>query len=308
MPRLIPGFVFLVALLFGSAVGSTTKIEPAHAAPAADIAAYVHGLLLSGFKPGRSKFSLELLDACEPDPKVSCSVHPVCPQDMGACADPDGRERPCCAVPRWVDGLGWVRTETRDAGAERLRVVAQALADAALLEGERWLEPGGSQDLARAMVAAFGYSTGFREDIQTGRLRGPGGEICLSDLRISTLRRFVAEDLRDLPEDELVGLVAGRDYQSLRRCLDAGARAMVESRRVAGWKCDAKGRPKLLSTFAIYGTGRYCRTAEAVGKNLKTFEEHREIIIGLERKKYLAVLAYRARGEHPIFPDWYRRP
>jgi hypothetical protein len=271
-----------------------------------ELGAYVLGLVLLGFTPGRSPFSLERLPECGTDPKQArCNVAPVCPQTMASCANPE-TTKPCCAVPKWHKELGWVRTENRDVGTERLKVVAQALADAAEEEAAGWREPGGARDLSRAMISAFGWSTGFREDIQTGRMRGPGGEACLSDMRIKTLRLFVAPELRDLPEPELVDAVTGLDYASQRQCMGAGARAMVQARRVAGWKCTIKGRPKLLSAFAIYGTGNYCMTADVVGAKFKTLNEHRDIIVGLEKRKYDTVLSYRYRGDKPVYPAWYK--
>lgn len=274
-----------------------------------ELGAYVLGLALLGFTPGRSTFSLEQLPQCGTDPKhARCDVAPVCPQTMASCANAD-TTKPCCAVPRWDKELGmWVRTESRDAGTERLKVVAQALADAAEAEAEGWAEPGGAHDLARAMLSAFGWSTGLREDIQTGRVRGPGGEACLSDMRIKTLRLFADPELRNLPEPELVDAVTGLDYTSQRHCMNAGARAMVESRKVAGWKCTRErkaGRPTLVSMFAIYGTGTYCQTAEAVGAKFITLEKHRALIVGLEQRKYATLLSYRARGTKPIYPAWY---
>ena len=155
------------------------------------LASYILSLALSTFSPGSRIHSLERLPACGlSETSPTCPLEPVCSEASIL-----------CAAPRWEPKMSaWVRAESREAGARRLEVVAQALADAAQHQGASWHQ--GPQDLARAMLAAGGWSTGLREDIQVGRTRGPAGEVCLMDLQIPTRRTLGPYDLSQPPAED----------------------------------------------------------------------------------------------------------
>jgi hypothetical protein len=245
------------------------------------LASYVLSLALSTFSPGTKVHSLEPLPDCGvSETSPTCPLEPVC-------------EEPTilCAPPRWEPKLGaWVRIESRETGARRLEVVAQALADAAHHQGAAW--HAGPQDLARAMLAASGWSTGLREDIQVGRTRGPAGEVCLMDLQIPTLRSLVPFDLSRLPDEELAQKVVGREYPELRRCFDAGALLLVRARREAERRC--KGSPMDYATFALYATGSECNTRRGPKGDW------------LAGPRLASLQKWRGR-KATIFPDWYRK-
>lgn len=261
---------------------------------------YVLSLILSTFPPGRKPSSVERLSQCGTDPSVAaCAIAPVCPRDMTACATPpveahDGPQ--CCALPRWLEGVGWVRTETREVGAKRLEGVAQALADAALHLGAAW-EPG-PRDLARAMLSAGGWSNGLSEGVQVGRIRGPAGEVCFMDLRIDTLRSLVPWERSRLPAEELAQSVLGLEYEPTRRCFDAGALLLVRARREAERRC--KGYPIDYATFALYATGSRCTT----GNMLKPDGSRGDWLAG---PRTASLGQWRSR-KGASFPDWYAPP
>ena len=175
--------------------------------------------------------------------------------------------------------------ETREQGAARYEVVAAAIADSASARAGEW--PGGARDLARTEASAFGWSMGFRLDVQTGAKRGPAGESCFSDMQFPTLRRFATFPTEHLSNEELAAMVVGLDYDSLRRCLDAGTAALVHVRRVAARRC--RNWPTDLATFALYANGNYCSSGR------------RDWI---ERKRYQTLLSMRAQAE-TLFPAWY---
>jgi len=243
------------------------------------LGAYVLSLALSSFSPGRTVHSLEVVPACGSDASAAtCELSPVCSEASILC-------RP----PRWEEKVGaWVRFESREAGARRLSVVAEALADAALYAGAGWSE--GPTDLARAMLAASGWSTGLREDIQTGRTRGPAGELCLMDIQPGVLRTAVPWDLARLTDEELALKVIGLEYPELRRCFDAGAMLLVRAKRWSTVHC--REWPGDYALFAAYGTGISCHTMDRHGDYAR-----------------LRARSYRKfRGTRDtIFPSWFRR-
>lgn len=242
------------------------------------LASYILSLALASFPPGNKVQSLEKVPSCGTDPKApTCELAPVC-------------DKPSilCAPPRFDREVGaWVRVESRETGARRLEVVAEALADAAQYAGATWKE--GPVDLARAMLAASAWSTGLREDIQVGRKRGPAGEVCLMDILPATLRGAVPWDLARLDNEALVAKVVGLGYPELRRCFDAGAVLIVRARHWAESHC--RGWPLDYATFSAYGTGSRCNTIGLFGDYAK-----------------LRAHTYRKfRATHMIvFPDWYR--
>jgi hypothetical protein len=180
--------------------------------------------------------------------------------------------------------------ETREEGARRYEVIAQALADASLHQGAAWDR--GPADLGRAIVAAGGYGMGFGVGVQTGAVRGKAGEVCHVDILPSTLRTVVPWDLSRLPEAELVSKVVGLDYGSMRRCFDAGALLMVRIDREAKRRC--KSEPLDLAVFALFARNT-CSTRDAGGED------------SIARPRFQLYLRLRAR-KHTIFPDWYEAP
>jgi hypothetical protein len=242
------------------------------------LAAYILSLALASFPPGNKVHSRERLPECGVDPlSPSCELTPVCSEASIL-----------CAAPRWDDQLkAWVRVESREAGARRFEVMAQALADAAMYARGSWRE--GPTDLARAMLAASGWSTGLREDIQVGHTRGPAGEVCLMDLQPGVLRTAVPWDLAQLEDEELAQKVVGLEYPQLRRCFDAGAVMIVRGRRWSEANC--KGWPSDYAMFSAYGMGASCHTLGRFGDyarfRARTFQKFRAT-------------------RHTVFPDWYR--
>lgn len=221
--------------------------------------------------------SLEKLPSCGTDPKEpTCELAPVCEA-----------QSILCAPPHFENALGaWVRVESRETGARRLEVVSEALADAALYAGATWKD--GPIDLARALLAASAWSTGLREDIQTGRKRGPAGEVCLMDIQPASLRSAVPWDLARLETDALIHKVIGLGYPELRRCFDAGAVLLVRARRWAEQHCHEW--PLDYSTFSAYGTGSSCTTVGRLGD-----------YANLRARSYRKFRATRMT----VFPDWY---
>jgi len=245
--------------------------------PLSALASYILSLALASFPPGTKVHSLETLPACGTDPAApTCEIAPVC-EGPGI----------LCSPPHFDKELGaWARIESRETGARRLEVVAEALADAALYAGASWKD--GAVDLARAMLAASAWSTGLREDIQTGRKRGPAGEVCLMDIQPASLRTAVPWDLAKLGDEELVQKVVGREYPELRRCFDAGAVLLVRARRWAEQHCHEW--PNDYATFSAYGTGVSCNT-------LGRFGDYAQLRARSYRK-------FRATNM-TVFPDWY---
>jgi len=241
------------------------------------LSSYILSLALASFPPGVTVHSLEKLPACGTDPKTpTCELAPVC--DAASVL---------CAPPRYEPALdAWVRAESREAGARRLEVVADALADAALYAGASWRE--GPVDLARAMLAASGWSTGLREDIQTGRKRGRAGEVCLMDILPESLRSAVPWDLAGLEKEALVQKVVGLEYPELRRCFDAGAVLLVRAHRWAEEHC--KKWPVDYATYSAYATGSRCETIGLYG-------DYAELRAHSYRK---------FRATHAtVFPEWF---
>lgn len=241
------------------------------------LAAYILSLALASFPPGTKVHSRERMPECGQDPlSPSCELVPVCSEASVL-----------CAPPRWDDELkAWVRVESREAGARRFEVMAQALADAAMYARGSWRE--GPTDLARAMLTAAGWSTGLREDIQVGHTRGPAGEVCLMDLQPAVLRSAVPWDLAQLENEELAQKVVGLEYPELRRCFDAGAVLIVRARRWSEQHC--RDWPADYSIFAAYGTGVSCSTVNLFGDYAR-----------LRARSYRKFRATRMT----VFPDWY---
>jgi hypothetical protein len=240
------------------------------------LANYILSLALTGFPPGAKIHSLEPMPECGTDPKQpTCELAPVCDEVSLL-----------CAAPRFEPEMNaWVRVESRDAGARRLEVVAKALADAALYAGAGWRD--GPVDLARAMLAASGWSTGLREDIQVGRTRGRAGEVCLMDIQPTVLRSAVPWDLSQLEEEALVQKVVGLEYPELRRCFDAGAVLLLRARRWSREHCESW--PEDYAFFSAYGPS--CHTLGRLGDYAR-----------LRARTYQKFRATRMT----VFPEWYR--
>lgn len=245
--------------------------------PLSALASYILSLALTSVPPGTKVHSLEVLPACGTDKEAPlCELKPVCDEPSLL-----------CAPPHYEAALGaWTRIESREAGAKRFEVVAEALADAALYASASWKD--GPVDLARAMLAASAWSTGLREDIQTGRKRGPAGEVCLMDIQPQVLRSAVPWDLARLEPEELVQKVVGLEYPELRRCFDAGAVLIARARRWSEQHC--RDWPSDYSIFAAYGTGISCSTVNLFGDYAR-----------LRARSYRKFRATRMT----VFPDWY---
>lgn len=275
-----------------------------------DLASYILSLaLLLG--PGKKVHSLELRPDCGSDPKApTCELKPVCDQPTILCAPPQWEScfwgwkqtfplkkdektgnmvetKPPVCHP-WRDEPGaWVQIESRDVAAQRFVVISQAIADAAEAVGAEW--PEGTRDFARAELVQSYWSTGLREDIERGRTRGPGGEVCLMDMKPDTLRKN-APELASLPNEDMIAQVIGLEYPELRRCYEAGGRALLSARRARRWTCP--NRDPLLATFALYHTGSEC-TSRALGWKWCP-----------ECKRFDSMNHFRAR-KYTLFPDWF---
>lgn len=245
------------------------------------LALYVLSLaLLLG--PGKKFHALELRPDCGSEASApTCSLERVCADKKSGLCDPPrwescfwgwketfkpkkdratGKELPPRApiCHPWREQPGaWVQVESRDAAARRFALIAQAIADSAEAVGGDWAE--GTQDFARAELVASYWSTGLREDIQRGRTRGPGGEVCLMDLKPETLRTNADPELAALPNEAMIAQAVGLGYPELRRCFDAGGRALLQARRGARWLChDSAPRGILMGLFSVYHTGGSC--------------------------------------------------
>jgi hypothetical protein len=112
------------------------------------LASYILSLALASFPPGTKVHSLEVVPSCGTDAEnPTCTLAPVCDEASVL-----------CAPPHYDAAIGaWVRIESRESGAKRFEVVAEALADAATYAGASWKD--GPVDLARAMLAASGVKS-----------------------------------------------------------------------------------------------------------------------------------------------------
>lgn len=212
----------------------------------------------------------------------------------------DEHRFPCRAyVPSEAPRGAWVVIEPDDARAERLRPAADELAATAERELALW-SGGDVHEFAIALTTAAGWSTGFREDIEDGRARGPDGEVCLADATLETVRKYSDADVAALPKGELAQAVVGRSPLALRRCFTVLARAFAHSHAQAHWRCPVRRTHQSLmrSTFALYGTGNFCSTpAGWVARYHFNPERMRERTFN----KWLP------RAE-PVWPAWFQRP
>lgn len=165
----------------------------------------------------------------------------------------------------------WVVIESNDARARRLRPAADELAEVAARELGAW-ESGDVHEFAIAITTAAGWSTGFREDIEDGRARGPDGEVCFADTTLETARRFSDSDVAARPNGLLASSLVGPDRESLRRCFTVLARAFAHAHKSAVRLCRHERQPMMQSAFAVYGTGSRCVT----GGKLWWAERYRE--------------------------------
>lgn len=233
------------------------------------LAAAIYAVMLQLAPLGRGLHSMEPVPACGTSSSAAaCELAPVCAE-----------RSVLCEPPIWSDTRkAWVRHETADGAKARFRPVSEAMADAVEAGRSRW--PGTATSLAAAVYSASYWSTGFREDIQVGAKRGPAGEVCLMDLQPGTL----AWATPGVTIDQVVG----RDYESLRRCFDAGVRVLVSSRLWADKACSPiKGSSTPYNWFAKYGTGSQCHTYGLLGdyarKRERTFARvHYLLAIKLE--------------------------
>jgi hypothetical protein len=183
----------------------------------------------------------------------------------------------------------WVITESRESRAKRLQLPAITLYRVAQENAHLW--PGTVHEYAIAMATAAGWSTGFREDIQVGRARGPDGEVCLADTTIETARRHSNADIANLPKGELQLMLVGRNEASLTRCFTVLARGLANAYRYALRACKGAKQPALQSGFAVYGNGRRCVTGGRLAWQ--------------ESKRFRTWARWVPRTV-PVWPEWYR--
>lgn len=202
--------------------------------------------------PGQSPHSFELLESCGTD-----EGSPLCDVQAPTCPDPII----LCRAPVFLAGA-WRQVERKDTAHERFSVIAQALADETedvmlKSKGKAW--PGTASDFAVAMLAASYWSTGFREDIETGRKRGPAKEACLADLQPLVAWKFAPFQHANLTPEQVAQQIVGSDYDSLRRCYGTGLRALSAMRRWADVHCRGQVSGSYAG-FAAYATGSSCQT------------------------------------------------
>lgn len=250
-PDQIAWFLILLALCFLAAcllAGSAhADQEPRHPVPLVDS---LLGMMLRTAHPGLSPHSYEKLEACGID-----AAAPTCDAHAPTCAAPTV----LCRAPVYLDGA-WRQVERAETARARFEIIARALADesAAVLQaskGKAW--PGSAADFAVAMLAASYWSTGLREDIESGRTRGPAHEACLADLQPMVAWQFATFPHANLSAEQVSLQLVGTDYESLRRCYGAGLRALSAMRRWADAHCVNGGS---YAGFAAYATGNSCVT------------------------------------------------
>lgn len=224
---------------------------------------YLLSLILNFFPPGKTDSSVVLSEQGAAGATWQSCYHGEIREKRAVFVDPKDPTRArqvkltmVCRQPAGTPGE-WVRRETREEGAKRLEVVAQALADAAEQAPELDQWPEGPRDLGRAGVAVFGWSMGYHEGAEVGRLRGPAGEMSLADLLPATLRQFAPAELKHLSDAELAALVVGLDYDHVRLSFDIGFRVLLAARKTQRWRCKAWHRPEEQLAFAIY-VSNYC--------------------------------------------------
>jgi hypothetical protein len=211
------------------------------------------GMMMRTAHPGWSPHSFEALDECGTDEhSPTCDVtKPMCDAPVVV-----------CRAPVYLGGA-WRRVERVEAARARFAVIAAAIADEsedvfAKSKGKAW--PGGSAaDFAVAMLAASYWSTGLREDIESGRKRGPAQEACLADLQPMVAWSFAPFPHANLSAEQVAQKLLGTDYESLRRCYGTGLRALSSMRRWADAHCRYQITPSYAG-FSAYATGSKCQT------------------------------------------------
>lgn len=202
--------------------------------------------------PGLSPHSYELLEECGTSVEA-----PTCDVSAPTCDAPTI----LCRAPVYIEG-SWRQVERTETARERFRVIAEAIADeseAVMLKSKGKAWPGGASDFAVAMLAASYWSTGFREDIETGRKRGPAKEACLADLQPMVAWSFAPFPHANLSAEQVALKLVGNDYDSLRRCYGTGLRALSSMRRWADVHCKYQASASYAG-FAAYATGSRCYT------------------------------------------------
>ena len=187
-----------------------------------ELARFILVILLNHTVPGGSIYSMQTLPECGTDEHApTCEMARVC----------DGAS-PLCAPPRWSESRSaWVRVESREAAALRLRNAAIALAKAAEYlaschrdgvadEACRPLSwPRGTRDLAMAMLAKSIWESGYREDIMRGAPpagRGADGEACVMQIMPAYIREHALwlspEERVSRSDEELAQQQIGRAH------------------------------------------------------------------------------------------------
>lgn len=217
------------------------------------LAAALLSMMMYKAHPGQSPHSFEVREDCGTNESA-----PTCDVAAPTCAEPTV----VCRKPEYIAGR-WRQVERKETARRRFAGVAEALADEAVSmevesEGRAW--PGGASDLAVAMLAASYWSTGFREDIESGRKRGPAGEVCLADIQPLIAYSFAAFPHPYMSVKEVSEMMVGSDYFELRRCFGAGMRALASMRRWSDLHC-TPFVSRSYAGFAAYATGSSCTTA-----------------------------------------------
>lgn len=217
------------------------------------LAAALLSMLMAKAAPGQSPHSYEIKPECGTNESA-----PTCDVESPTCSEPIV----LCRKPVFIDGA-WRQVERKESARARFAVIAEAVADEAVdLEkssmGRAW--PGGASDLAVAMLAASFWSTGFREDIEAGRKRGPAGEVCLADVQPMIAWSFARWPHANQTTSAVAEQMVGADYFALRRCFGAGMSALSSMRRWADLHC-TPFVSQSYSGFSAYATGNACTTA-----------------------------------------------
>ncbi len=171
--------------------------------------------------------------------------------------------------------------ESYQNGLKRYSIISIAI-EQTVKKADYW--SGSKEDLAAALVTVFGFESGFREDIHSGR--GPLGRgdckwkkdnrsvkaftkgampipgscrsVCLGQINIGGEMRFGYQ------ADDLVGT----DLASTLRCAEVSARMLARSKGSCGSSASYKG-DWVAGMFAAYGTGGSCRALRGTGATLK---------------------------------------
>ncbi len=101
----------------------------------------------------------------------------------------------------------------------RMRIIADAVDQVVVEFAPRWRKS--PAELRALLLTAPHFNGDFAEDVHSGAKRGPGGDICLSDINPGNpLWKRHADSFESL---------AGTDYEATLRCLRVGAETLTVS-------------------------------------------------------------------------------